>query len=71
MNPLNPFQENKKSFFGSGLIEGIFNRKRPKPSSYSKMKTNQINKRRAKNKVGYKSRRKNRIIANNLHAKLV
>jgi hypothetical protein len=73
MNPLEikglP-QSNIANFFGKSLL-GFINQKKVKPESYSRMKEKQIAKRRARNKIAYKSRRKNRIIANKLHAKCV
>ena len=70
MNPFN-LSTPKANFFGRNLIEGFLNRRKRKPSSYSRMKLKQIKARRAKKIVAYKSRRKNRIISKNLHAKLV
>ena len=73
MNPLNikglP-QSNMASFFGKSLL-GFINQRKVKPASYSRMKEKQIAKRRARNKIAYKSRRHNRIRAKNLHAKPV
>lgn len=69
MNPFN-LDTPKANYFGKGLIEEFLSKKRSKPSSYSRMKENQIKKRRAKNKMAYKSKRKNIILAKNLHVKL-
>jgi hypothetical protein len=69
---MNPFSHDEKpSYFGKEFFQGFIGsgRKSLKPSSYSRMKTKQIEKRRQKNKMGYKSRRHNRIISNTLHCK--
>lgn len=69
---MNPFEHNEKpDYFGKNFFQGFIGsgRKNIKPSSYSRMKTKQIAKRRQRNKVAYKSRRHNRIIRNTLHCK--
>jgi hypothetical protein len=69
---MNPFEHNEPTnYFGKNLISGFLGsgRKSIKPSSYSRMKTKQIEKRRQRNKVAYKSRRYKRIRANKLHCK--
>lgn len=61
---MNPFQEDRKpSFFGRHLIEHWINPRREKPKGwrYSRMKEKQIARRRKRNKIAYKSRRKNRL----------
>lgn len=50
------FWNNSNSILGM-----ITNRERNKPASYSRMKEKQIAKRRAKNKMAFKSRRINRL----------
>lgn len=67
---MNPFEHNEPTnYFGKNLISGFLPLPSIKPLSYSKMKTKQIEKRRQRNKMAYKSRRYKRIRANNLHCK--
>ena len=59
MNPLVE-DRNPKSYFGKQVL-GWINPKKKKPMAYTRMKMNQIARRRAKNKMARRSRRINRL----------
>ena len=68
---MNPFTEEGRKFNFNRLLQGFVNvrRSRGKTTSAS-AKAAKVKKWRLKNKMAYKSKRKNRIVSENLHHKM-
>jgi hypothetical protein len=66
---VNIIPEQNKPFFNRLLQGFIGSRRKKKKTKTASAKAAEVSKRRQRNKAAYKSRRKNRIISNNLHHK--